>query len=352
PIIEGIKSTYTDIIFVGMGGASLNPQSLIKLFGARNNNIKAHFIDNTDPLYLESVLQETSVDKTAIIVASNSGNTIETISITNALVQYCKDHGVSKLGEKFFFITNPKSGTLLNIAKKLSATIIPHAAGISGRFSGLTNITTFIAMILGLDVEKYLAGAESVLDDFVTNEKSDSIIYASTIFALQKPSMINLGYIQQFSGFLEWYCQIIAESLGKNGNGITPIKGLGPNDQHSMLQLYIDGPKDKFYNFFYVKSLEKNFIINQEHKDTTLNKTYLTDINDITFKATRSALEEIKRPIRSVILNDLSEYSIGQLTSLSMLEVIILGKMMKIDPFNQPGVELIKNQIKQQLIAI
>jgi glucose-6-phosphate isomerase len=162
--------------------------------------------------------------------------------------------------------------------------------------------------------------------------------------------MVNIGYLQQFSSYLEWYSQIIAESLGKNGTGITPLRGLGPNDQHSMLQLYLDGPQDKIYTLFYVPNLKDTTKICSFEEFGYIAEKYLSDINTANFLATESALSNNNLPTRTILLPDLSSRSIGSLVAHSMLETIMLSHMMNINPFDQPGVELIKTKSKQ-LIA-
>lgn len=334
-ITQHAKDRYKNIIIVAMGGAILNPQSLLYLNGTlERKNI--YFLGNTDPFYFQNLVQSLDLRETAVIIISNSGNTLETIALSKMMIAAYKNLNINEYNKHFFFITNPINSTLQKIAKDINALIIPHQTGISGRFSGFTNVTTFIGIITGIDIEGYLNGAESALEDFVNNQHSSSIIAAANIRAAAKPIMVSLAYLQQFNYFLEWYCQIIAESLGKNNQSITPIRGLGPNDQHSMLQLYIEGPDDKFYNFFYVSNLGANKNSNEDIF------SYLSHINDINFTATKETLESIDRPMRSIMLPDLSAHTIGNLTANMMLETILLCKMAEVNPFDQPGVELIK----------
>ncbi|MCP5369989.1 MAG: hypothetical protein H6909_04815 [Rickettsiaceae bacterium] len=341
-IAKNIKNPCEDIIIIGMGGAILNPQALLTLHGLpKEKNI--HFLGNTDPIYFQNLAQKINLKHSIVIVISNSGNTLETISLSQMMIKMYENTITNSIGEHFFFITNTINGKLKEIANNIKATIIPHRAGISGRFSGFTNVSTFIASIAGLDVAEYIKGAEYVLEDFISNKHAPSIIAAANIMTVRKPIMVNLAYLQQFDPFLEWYCQIIAESLGKNNHAITPIRGLGPNDQHSTLQLYIEGADDKFYNFLHVTHLDftKNI-------DLSIF-SYLYKINNINFTATKEVLESIGRPVRSIILPNLSLRTIGELTANMMLETIILCKMSEVNPFDQPGVELIKIKTKELL---
>jgi len=345
PYAQEINQNFTDLIVIGMGGAVLNPETLISLAANKTNNTKIHFLNNTDPIFLENLLSRIELKNCAILAISNSGQTLETISLVGVMIAEFTKAESANIGKHFYFITNLKSGSLKNVANKIGATLIEHTANISGRYSGLTNVTTLPAQIAAIDVQAYILGANSVLEDFYDNKsESQAALSAAAIHSIQKPIAVNLGYLQQFNVFLEWYSQIIAESLGKGGNGITPIKGLGPNDQHSMLQLYLEGPRDKSYSLFYTKNNYTSLATADLPELGYIANKNLDDINRANFEATLSALKKIGAPTRSIVLDELSASTIGALVMHSMLEVIILGHMMQLNPFNQPGVELIKTE--------
>ncbi|HJK86284.1 MAG TPA: hypothetical protein QKA08_00750 [Candidatus Megaira endosymbiont of Nemacystus decipiens] len=354
PIIDHINNSYTDLIIISMGGATLNPQSLVQLAEKtldQNNGIKLHFLDNTDPIYYAQLISKVNLKTTAVIAISNSGETIETISLTSAMIASFKMAGIASIKNHFYFITKQGSSSLSLLAKEIGGKIISHKENISGRFSGFTNVSTLVATIAGVNAGEYIEGMQNTLDDFIKNpEASKATIYAAVIMLLNKPIMINLAYLQQFSSFLDWYNQIIAESLGKKEKGITPVKSLGPNDQHSMLQLYLSERNDKFYNLFYVDNLPQNIKLDSNISTKSLQHFSLSEVNDINFAATKQTLEDQDKKLRSIILNDTSARSIGQLTSNMMMETIILAKIMDINPFDQPNVELIKNNIRLKLL--
>jgi glucose-6-phosphate isomerase len=267
------------------------------------------------------------------------------------MISEFEKNNIASIGTRFFFITKPDSGVLSEIARKISANLIEHTPNISGRFSSLTNVTTLTAAIAGVKVEDYIDGAEEVIQDFLLRpESNEAVLSAAAIFSTNKLMMVNIGYLQQFSSYLEWYSQIIGESLGKNGSGITPLRGLGPNDQHSMLQLYLDGPQDKIFTMFYVQNLKDNTKTCSFEELGYIAEKRLSDNNAANFLATESALISKNLPTRTILLQDLSSRSIGSLVAHSMLEIVTLSHMMNINPFNQPGVELIKTKAKQ-LIA-
>jgi len=351
PHAKAINDNYSDLIVIAMGGAMLNPATIIALCCDTKSSTKIHFLYNTDPLCFQKLIAKLTLKNCAILAISNSGETLETIALVGAMIAEFEKANIADLGKRFYFITNPLKGKLYQIAQKINATILPHTDKISGRYSGLTNVTSFVAQVALVDIEQYLTGANVVINDFLQQkENSQSALSAANIFGFKELMMVNIGYLQQFDVYLEWYSQIIAESLGKEEQGITPIRGLGPNDQHSMLQLYLDGPRDKLYSLFYIKELsqelpEYNTCLLKE-LDYIAGKS-LTHIHTANFKATKYALINRNSPVRSVILKDLSAHTIGALVTHSMLEIIMLGQMMQINPFNQPGVELIKTKSKQ-----
>ena len=351
--VSKITENFSDLIIIGMGGAILNPRTLVEFNLEANLKVRIHFIDNTDPIFLQKLLAGLRLQSCAVLAISNSGQTIETNSLVGVTISLFEQNNIQNFGKNFFFITNSTGGMLYHIGRKINATIISHTANISGRFSGLTNVTTFAGAIAGIDVEEYIEGAKDALDSFVNDKhdsSSDALISAASIYSSEKRVMINIGYLQQFKAYLEWYSQIIAESLGKQSpdkvdRSIIPLHGLGPNDQHSMLQLYLEGADDKIYSLFYVRNIKSEFNLINYEELCNLGGKNLADINSINYKATLNALAEKARPLRIIELKDLSVGSMGALVVHSMLEIIILAHIMGINPFNQPGVELIKNNV-------
>ena len=349
-IASKIKNNFTDLIIIGMGGATLNPRAVIDLSeGTITSPTRIHFLDNTDPIFFFKLISTIDLSSCAVLAISNSGQTLETNALVGAMIYEFEKNSID-LSDRFFFITKSKSGILSNIANKISAPIIEHTHNISGRFSGLTNVTTLAAAIAGVDVNAYIDGAHDAIEKFLNDPQSCQAVQTSAlIFAAKKPIMVNIAYLQQFSSYLEWYSQIIAESLGKDGQGITPVSGLGPNDQHSMLQLYLDGPTDKIYSMFYVENLQKPQKICSYNELGNIGGRFLSDINTVNFQATATSLISRNVSVRTILLKSLSAKSIGSLIAHSMLEIVILAHMMKINPFNQPGVELIKTKSSELL---
>jgi len=359
PLVEladKIRTNFSDLIVISMGGATLNPQMLVSFLGQDEISPKIHFLNNTDPFFFADILNTIDIKNSAFIAISNSGETLETNGLVGCMLKEYQKNNIQEVGNRSFFITNLKNGTLKNIAIEIGGTLIPHQEGVSGRYSGLSSVSLLIGLVAGVDIHGYLSGANAVIDDFFSNlEQSKPLLSSSSIYHSNKTTLVNIGYLQRFLPFLEWYSQIIAESLGKNGKGFTPLKGLGPNDQHSMLQLYLEGPKDKCFSFFYVNNIDKDKL---NYKTSNLNSLgyladkKLSDLNKANFDATINALILKKAPIRNIILNNLSAEAFGAITCHSMFEIIIIGHLMELNPFNQPGVELIKNHSKKLISSL
>lgn len=352
-LAKKIKDNFSDIIVISMGGAALNPQMLISFLGQNKNSPKIHFLNNTDPIFFADLMSIIDVKNSAFIAISNSGNTLETNSLVGCVIREYEQNNITDLDNRSFFITNLKNGTLKDIANEIGGTLIAHQEGISGRYCGLSSVSLLIGLIADIDMLSYLSGANKVIDDFCTNlAESKPLLSASSIYYSNKTILVNIGYLQRFLPFLEWYSQIIAESLGKDGKGYTPLKGLGPNDQHSMLQLYLDGPKDKYFTFFYINEIKQTPQQYKTSKFGNLTKLeylanrQLSEINKANFDATISALNLKELPIRSIILKDLSAQSLGAIICHSMFEIITISHLMQINPFDQPGVEMIKKYSK------
>jgi glucose-6-phosphate isomerase len=328
---SNIKQNFDHVIVIGMGGAALNPKSLIKFFPFKKSP-KLYFLDTTDPIKFHLLMSGLDLHRSLFICVSNSGETIETISLLKAVLHKYEETKISNLASHFIFITNPKDNSLKSIADHLGSKILGHPEQISGRYSSFSNVVTFPGLILGLNMAEYLEGATSVLDEFWDKKELSSPAFsASMIWAAGKPALVNIGYLGCFSGYLEWFSQIIAESLGKEDKGFTPINNIAPEVHHSLFQLYLAGPKDKLYSLFYVENL-----VDQP----------LRDLNNNIFSAAALALNEANLPMRQVILKDISERSLGALVAHSIIEVILLGKLLNINPFDQPEVEMIKKNLK------
>ena len=335
--ISNLKN-YKDIRVIGMGGSILGAEAIYDFLRPKTKkNFK--FINN---LKTTKTFRKKD-NKSLNLIISKSGNTLETIANTNILI---------KKNDKNIFITENKTSYLFLLAEKLKAEIIHHNNFIGGRFSVLSEVGMLPAELMGFTSKKF-----KQLNNLVKNKKfinSLLINVNNTLFFLKKKKLnsIILNYDESSKNLFKWYQQLIAESLGKKGNGILPLVSTMPKDNHSLMQLYLDGPKNNFFTFFYVKEKNSSKIINDKilfTHDYLKNK----DLNKIIY-AQKLATENIflrkKIPFRSFEVSLKNEKTLGELFSFFILETILLARALKLDPYNQPSVELIKTETKKILI--
>ena len=334
--ISKIKKDYklNDIRLIGMGGSILGSQAIYNFL---REKIKKKFIFVNN---LVSVTKEKEKKKFINLIISKSGNTLETISNANILINK-KDKNI--------FITENKESYLFKLSKKLKAEIIHHNNYIGGRYSVLSEVGMLPAELMGLDPKKFRR-----LDNLIKNPKFINLLISNVqsilYFIKQKKfNSVILNYDQNSKWLFDWYQQLLAESLGKKGKGILPIVSEMPKDNHSVMQLYLDGFKNNFFTFFYCKEkksdkLKKKQLLNSHKFLGTKN------VNEIIFKqkiATENVFRKKKIPFRSFELNIRNEETLGELFCYFMLETIMLGKALNVNPFNQPSVELIKKETKR-----
>ena len=322
---------------IGMGGSILGTKAIYKFLKHKIKK-KVYFVDN-----LESYKKNTNSKNFFNIIVSKSGNTLETISNVNILL---------KKGDKNLFVTQNDENYLRALAKKLKSEIIDHNNFIGGRYSVLSEVGMLPASLFGLKEKKFkqfnnLIKNKNFVNSLIRNA-------ANIIFYIKnkKYNSIIVNYDKDSQELFEWYQQLVAESLGKNNTGIYPNISLMPKDNHSLMQLYLDGPKKSFYTFF-------NFINKNSTKlnDKLLlnSHKYLKNINtnDILLfqkKATEKVFKKKNIPFRSFQILNKNEETLGQLFTFFILETILVAKALKINPYDQPAVELIKKETKNYLV--
>jgi len=336
-ILRKFKNFF-NIRVIGMGGSTLGTESIYDFL---NHKIKKkfHFINNLQPNKSSVKKKKNCVN----LIVSKSGETLETISNTNIII---------KKKDKNIFITENKKSYLLDLAEKLKAEIIYHNNYIGGRYSVLSEVGMLPAELMGLDTKKF-----KQINYLVKNKNFINLLtknVSSTLYFLKqkKFNSIILNYDEKSYNLFRWYQQLVAESLGKNGNGILPVISSMPKDNHSLMQLYLDGPKNNFFTFFYVKEKNSPKIIN---KEILSSYKYLKnkDINQIIFSqksATENVFLKKNIPFRSFEILNRDEKTLGELFCFFILETILIGRALKINPYNQPSVELIKKETSRILI--
>ena len=329
---------YSNFRIIGLGGSSLGTQAISQFL---KNKIKKQFtfIDN-----LETKIQKKFKNKKYVnLIVSKSGNTIETIVNANILI---------KNKDKNIFITEKRNSYLYNLALKLKADIVHHNNFIGGRYSVLSEVGMLPAQLMNLNSNKFkqfnsLINNKNFMNNLVLN-------VASKVYFLKKKKFnsVVINYDADSENLFKWYQQLVAESLGKHKKGLLPIISNMPKDNHSVMQLYLDGFTNNFFTFFYVKE-NKSEKINNKHILVSQKFLRNKNISDILYaqkKATEKVFSNKKIPFRSFEVLDRSEKTLGELFSFFILETILLGKCMKLNPFDQPAVELIKTETKKILI--
>tara|TARA_B100000795_G_scaffold154037_1_gene115461 strand:- start:221 stop:1384 length:1164 start_codon:yes stop_codon:yes gene_type:complete len=334
-IILRIKK-YSNIRIIGMGGSILGTESIYDFL---RHKVKKKFIFINN---LQSKIKNLDKKKYANIIVSKSGNTLETISNVNIFV---------KKKEKNVFITENKKSYLFTLAKKLKAEIIHHNNFIGGRYSVLSEVGMLPAELMGLNIKKF-----KQINNLVKNKNFVNSLIAnvnSTLYFLKKKKFnsIILNYDENSDNLFKWYQQLVAESLGKKGNGILPTISSMPKDNHSLMQLYLDGPKNNFFTFFYVKEnnstkINKNKILSSHNylKNKNLSQIILSQK-----LATENVFLKKNIPFRSFEINNRDEKTLGELFCFFILETILIGRALKVNPYDQPSVELIKKETKRIL---
>ena len=322
---------------IGMGGSTLGVETIYQFL---NHKIKKNFIFINN---LNSKLKnsEKKIKATNIII-SKSGNTLETIVNSNRLINNSKN----------IFITENKKSYLSSLAYELKAEIIEHKNYIGGRYSVLSEVGMLPAEIMGLNEKKFKRLNYLINNKIFLNELIKNVGAILKFVKEKKSNSIILNYDNKSENLLKWYQQLVAESLGKKSKGILPVISTMPKDNHSLLQLYLDGTKNNFFTFFSAVDKKSEMINNKFLQKThryLKNKSFSTILN-----AQKSATEKVffkkKLPFRSFEVKIRNEEALGELFCFFILETILLGRALKVNPFDQPSVELIKKETKKILL--
>lgn len=353
PIIEKINgfakknSDFEHIVVCGIGGSALGAVCLQQSLGHLYMN-KLHVLDNIDPIIIKELEEVIDYSKTLFIVITKSGETVETLSQYDYFSKKIKENGY-ELNEHMVVITGPQQNPLRDEAEKEDLEVFDIPEDVGGRFSVLTVVGLLPAKLIGIDIEKLLEGAKEMRDKFLSLDSKNNLPYqlAKTQFNLsQKGKTVNvlMPYSQKLIKFADWFRQLLAESTGKDGKGITPINALGVTDQHSQLQLYNDGPNDKLIIFVEVKNLGPEIEISAPYQ-TTFAQLMQTEKAAVTTTLTKNG-----RPNMTISVDSVSEETLGQLFLLFEGATAFLGELMGINAFDQPGVELSKKLTKEALL--
>ena len=323
-------SKYKNIVIIGMGGSILGAKTIYSFFKKKIKK-KIFFLDNLDSNF--EYMKIKNLKNVCFVLVSKSGNTLE--SITNFKILFSK----KLFNNKLIIITETNDNKLMSIANKYNAEIIEHKEFIGGRFSVMSETGMFPAALMNLNLKKFknlkkLLKKRSFTETLIHNVAS---IYTLNVNGIKNSIILN--YDSSLTDLGYWYQQLVAESLGKKGKGINPMLSFGPKDHHSLLQLYLDGPKDKFFTFF---NVDKKIEVNSIFKN-------LKHIINTQSKALRNVFKLKKIPFRYIDFKRLDENELGEILTFFVLETILLSRMLGVNAFNQPAVEQVKIETKKIL---
>lgn len=346
-LVENWKQHFENVIVVGVGGSSLGAQALVEFQGKYvKSELNLYFLDNVDAYSFETLLQKVNLRKTVVLSVSKSGSTIETLSQTLLFINELEKQNLP-VNMHVVGLTEEKQNPLRTLLDQYSVPILNHPNDVGGRFTVFTLVGLIAGIVKGMDVFKLRQGALSVLKGFVKSPLK-SHAYNGALLSVGHPDYVKpiqymIPYTDRLNKMSEWFVQLWAESLGKDGEGTTPVAAVGSTDQHSALQLLMDGPKDKLVTLIVSDSLTQG-----EHIPVDLakriNLPYLESLNlgKLIYhqaQGTADALSDAGVPVRVFYTKTLDEEVLGALLMHFMLETAVAGLMLEVNTWNQPGVE-------------
>lgn len=354
----------TDVAVLGTGGSSLGGRTLTALAdgglgpAGYATSPRLWFIENIDPDGFERVTARLDAARLGLVIISKSGGTAETLSQALTLLPRLAAAG-GALGERVTVITEPADNPLRRLAGSHGLPIIDHDPGVGGRYSVLSPTGLLPAAIAGLDILAIRGGADDVLRETLAASSPDAAppaIGAAINVALARhrgvSQTVMMPYVDRLAPFAQWFCQLWAESLGKDGKGTTPIRAQGTVDQHSQLQLYNAGPGDKLFTLIFGAHAGKGPRFDVLPADPALDWLRghgMGDLMEAFQRGTAETLSEHRRPVRLITLDHLDERVLGGLLMHFMLETIIAAHLWQVDPFDQPAVEDGKRRARRHL---
>jgi len=334
-------------IHIGIGGSALGAEMLIKGLGKKDNT-EFVIINNIDPDDLHQKIESIDLKNSLIYVVSKSGTTAETTAALNIFSELLKAQGISESEFKdyFVFCTDPKNGDLRALSQEWNTEALDIPANIGGRFSVLTAVGLFPALFFGINVQELLDGAKDIGDKLSHPATSGDFYqlgaFLKTLHDKGFTQTVMMPYSSLLKEYSAWFTQLWAESLGKEGKGLTPIPAYGATDQHSQVQLFMEGPNDKVLMLIEVEQFKNDFSLKSTLKGSSSQKLSpysLSQLMKAELEGTLAALAENSRPVVHLKIKQLDAYHLGQLILWAECLTVLVGQLLAINPFNQPGVE-------------
>lgn len=353
-----ITGSFKSLVVIGMGGSSYGGKALCALTHnafSHGMGTSVYFVDNIDPLTSDQLLLALDLKTTMFLIVSKSGDTAEVMAHALILVAEVQSRlGRDAVAKHFIALTEPKDSALKRLALEYGMAVLDHDPGIGGRFSVLSNVGLLPAKVAGVDIRAVRRGAAAVVHEVFGTDDPEPAKGAALLRALEakgRTLAVMMPYCDRLEPLTTWYRQLWAESVGKGGNGTTPLRSQGACDQHSQLQLYLDGPRDKVISFILLDQHCKGAAL-PEIKDASLaylQGRTLGDLMEAEQRATAETLTRNRHPVRIFGLKSLDEEALGALMMHFMFETMITGELLGVNTFDQPAVEEGKKLAREYL---
>ena len=361
-----VAGKFDDIIVLGIGGSALGPIALRTALlepqwnaltdKERGGRPRMHVLDNVDPRTISALLGRLNLDRSLFVVTSKSGGTAETMSQYLIISERLQQAVGKRANEHFVFVTDAEHGALRALARNEGIAAVDIPANVGGRYSVLTPVGILPAALLGMDTRAMLAGADALAARCTSADltKNPAGIFGTLQYladtTLGRHIQVLMPYSDPLRDIADWFVQLWAESLGKHkadgdaGFGPTPLAALGATDQHSKVQLFMEGPPDKTVTFIAVNEVERDVTIPKMHEDVKelgyLGGHTLGELLSIEQRATAGALARRGRPNMTIHVDRVDAEHLGALFMLLEIATIYAGELYGVNALNQPGVEL------------
>ncbi len=354
-IASAVRGEFESFIILGIGGSALGPRAIIEALSPLHNldkKPKVFIYDNVDPRTFDRILSLADIKKTAVNVITKSGSTAETMS--SFMILWDKfNKTVPDASKRFIATTDPEKGNLRKIADEKGFKTLSIPPGVGGRYSVLSPVGLLLTEVIGINADEMLQGARDIHKRCTDPEiwRNPAYLFGVLLYIMEReekrPINVMVPYADGLKPTAEWFCQLWAESLGKLGMGLTPYPSLGTTDQHSQLQLWMEGPEDKVVIFIKVDDYTVDAEIPKVFQDMDglnyLGGHTLSELIKAEQESTELALAKIKRPNMTISIPKIDAYHMGQLFHFFEMATAFTGFLYGVNPFNQPGVEEGKN---------
>jgi glucose-6-phosphate isomerase len=351
-----VREESENFLLLGIGGSALGPRAIGEALSPYHNlreKPKVFIYDNVDPRTLKHILSLVDLSKTTVNVISKSGSTAETAASFMILWDEMKKAVGGDVAKRFIATTDPVSGNLRKIASDHGMRTLPIEEGIGGRYSVLSPVGLLLAEVIGVDSRELLKGAADMRRRCATDElwKNPAYLFGSLLYLMNVDYKRNVNVLIPYADGLkflsEWFCQLWAESLGKEGKGMTPYPSVGTTDQHSQLQLWMEGPGDKVVTFIRIEEYGADLTIPRVFEEiegtSYLSGHRLSELIKAEEESSELALAKRGHPNMTIHIPAIDAYHLGGLFQFFEIATAFTGLLMGINPFNQPGVEEGKN---------